>query len=152
MGKQKKKKAGRELDERATSELRNQLENHLTKKKCFNKCPTEELEISHIYKKSNGKWTTNKEGNVRTLCRFYVKETRNQKFETKIMSEALKCGLLCHECHRLYDNHYLHGHDKAPFDDEYRKHGAAAAGWQQWKSDYLTRSASFDSKFAKLPA
>ena len=146
----RKKPAKKKLELTATTSLRRQLDAHIAKRTCFSCKKKKKLQVSHIYRKKHGQWETGKKGNLRSLCRFYVARNREEKFENKILSEANKCGLLCTSCHRVYDYHYLYGHKKAPFDEEYRKHGVAAAGWQEWKSDCMGRSASFDSKFAKL--
>lgn len=82
---------------------------------------------------------------VAEVNRFYKRSTRDQSFTTNAYAVAQKCGLLCYGCHLEYDAHYRDNKkEKAPFDEDYRKHGVAAARWEQWKSDDLKLSASFD--------
>ena len=124
----------------ATQALREQLNEHIAAKGCFNCGTTAELQIAHLHPAEAL--------NPRKNC-VYANDAAKQA--KKVMEELKKCGILCAECHRSYDGHTLYGHPKVSWDQKFKDKGPGknGANWAEWKREYLTLSSNLEAEIAE---
>ena len=129
----------------AKDALQDQFREYLCSVGCFN-CSSEDPAVLQVAHLQRGKTFDPR----KKIC-YIIKENRESTVNLRL-EDLRECGILCRDCHQLFDGPWLYGHPKPAWSGSFSKHAVAHAQWVQWKREYLSLSDTLDLAIAEAIA